>query len=88
MNPKLSVFFFAFLPQFVDAQGRDGITLPMLGLGVAFDLVTGVTMLGYVFAASAVRRSVIGRPDVMKWFGRAVVASFVVLAGRLAIAQR
>ena len=90
LNPKLSIFFFAFLPQFVDAgadPGR-GVALPMLGLGLLFVAVTGVTMVGYALAATSVRRHVVGRPRVMTWFRRTVAVSFVGLGVRLAMAQR
>lgn len=88
LNPKLSVFFFAFLPQFVDGGAGQGVALPMLGLGLLFVLVTGVTMLGYALAAASVRRHVVGRAAVMTWLRRVVGASFVALGVRLALAQR
>lgn len=88
LNPKLSVFFFAFLPQFVESGDDRRVALPMLGLGLLFVLVTGVTMVGYALAASSVRRYVVGRATVMTWMRRVVAASFVALGVRLALAQR
>ena len=87
LNPKLTIFFFAFLPQFVDA--RAGGTLgQMLQLSAVFMLVTFVVFAGYGIFAAAVRRRVVSRPAVMTWLRRVFAGAFVVLGARLAVADR
>ena len=87
LNPKLTIFFFAFLPQFVDA--RAGGTLPqMLLLSGAFMGVTFVVFALYGVFAAAVRERVVCRPAVMAWLRRTFAAAFVAMGARLALADR
>ena len=87
LNPKLTIFFFAFLPQFVD-PGQPSTTLYMIGLSGVFMLATLVVFTGYGLFAAAVRTHVISRPRVVSWMRRTFAASYAVLAGRLALADR
>jgi threonine/homoserine/homoserine lactone efflux protein len=87
LNPKLTIFFFAFLPQFVD-PGQPSTTLLMVALSGVFMLVTLVVFAGYGLFAAAVRTHVIRRPRVVTWMRRTFAASYAVLAGRLALADR
>ena len=87
LNPKLTIFFFAFLPQFV-SSGEGQATLHMLELSAVFMLVTFVVFAVYGVFAAAVRSHVISRPGVMTWMRRTFGAAFVALAGRLALAER
>jgi threonine/homoserine/homoserine lactone efflux protein len=75
LNPKLSIFFFAFLPQFVTADEVAPV-LRMSELSAVFMLMTFVVFVGYGLFAAAVRRHVISRPAVLTWMRRA-------FAGRL-----
>jgi len=87
LNPKLSIFFFAFLPQFVAADDPNSLAL-MLELSFVFMAMTfGVFVVYGVFAAS-VRSHVISRPRVMAWMRRAFAAAFVALGAKLALADR
>ena len=61
LNPKLTIFFFAFLPQFVSAD-EPGALLRMLELSGVFMLVTLVVFVVYGVFAAAVRRHVVSRP--------------------------
>jgi threonine/homoserine/homoserine lactone efflux protein len=87
LNPKLSLFFFAFLPQFVGADEPNALAR-MLELGAVFMLVTLVVFIGYGVFAAAVRRHVIARPQVLAWMRRAFAGAFALLGLRLAFAER
>jgi threonine/homoserine/homoserine lactone efflux protein len=87
LNPKLTIFFFAFLPQFVD-PGQPSTTLHMVALSGVFMGVTLAVFAAYGVFAAAVRTHVISRPRVVTWMRRTFAASYAVLAGRLALADR
>jgi threonine/homoserine/homoserine lactone efflux protein len=87
LNPKLSIFFFAFLPQFVEG-GASSASLQMVGLSAVFMLITFVVFSGYGLFAAAVRTHVIGRPRVLTWMRRAFGGAFVALGARLAFTDR
>ncbi|MFI6367346.1 LysE family translocator [Nocardia sp. NPDC050630] len=96
LNPKLTIFFFAFLPQFVptlssDPQaiaseaGTPNALVRMLELSGLFMLATFVVFAIYGACAAGVRNQVISRPAVVTWMRRVFGASFIALAGRLAV---
>ena len=87
LNPKLSLFFLAFLPQFVPA-GAANATGSMLMLAGVFMLLTFVVFVGYGAFASATRHYVISRPAVMRWLRRGFAGAFGLLGLRLALAER
>jgi threonine/homoserine/homoserine lactone efflux protein len=87
LNPKLTIFFFAFLPQFVPAKASDGLPL-MLELSAVFMLLTFVVFVAYGLFAAAIRTHVISRPRVLAWMRRAFAAAFVMLGAKLALAER
>lgn len=86
LNPKLTIFFFAFLPQFVPAGS--GAVPAMLALSGVFMLMTFAVFAGYAVFAAAVRDQVLSRPKVLDRMRKAFAASFAVLAGRLAFESR
>lgn len=87
LNPKLSIFFFAFLPQFV-GQAEAAPILRMTELSLVFMAMTfGVFVIYGVFAAS-VRSHVISRPAILAWMRRAFAGAFVLLGARLALSAR
>lgn len=87
LNPKLSIFFFAFLPQFVSPT--EPAALPrMLELSGVFMLVTFVIFAGYGVFAASVRKHVISRPRVLTWMRRSFAAAFVGLGAKLALTER
>ncbi|MBA2518669.1 MAG: LysE family translocator [Chloroflexia bacterium] len=87
LNPKLSIFFLAFLPQFVNANEPDAVSR-MLGLSAVFMLLTLIVFAGYGIAAAAVRTHVISRPRVLTWLRRTFAAAFVALGAKLALTER
>jgi threonine/homoserine/homoserine lactone efflux protein len=87
LNPKLSIFFLAFLPQFVSADEPHPLS-HMLVLSAVFMLLTFVVFVGYGLFAAAVRHHVISRPRVLTWMRRAFAGAFVALGAKLAVAER
>jgi threonine/homoserine/homoserine lactone efflux protein len=87
LNPKLSIFFFAFLPQFVPADSVNALP-QMLGLSGVFMLATFVVFALYGLFAAAMRAHVISRPAIMTWMRRTFAAAFVLLGLRLALTER
>jgi len=87
LNPKLSIFFFAFLPQFVSA-GELHPLARMLELSGVFMALTFVVFVGYGLFAAALRTHVISRPRVLTWMRRTFAGAFVALGAKLALAER
>jgi threonine/homoserine/homoserine lactone efflux protein len=87
LNPKLSIFFLAFLPQFVSA-GEPNPLARMLALSAVFMLMTFVVFVGYGLFAASIRDHVISRPRVLTWMRRTFAGAFAALGGRLAFADR
>jgi threonine/homoserine/homoserine lactone efflux protein len=87
LNPKLSIFFFAFLPQFVTGDEPHPLTHMAL-LSAVFMGLTFVVFVGYGLFAAAIRAHVISRPRVLTWMRRTFAAAFVALGVKLALAER
>jgi threonine/homoserine/homoserine lactone efflux protein len=87
LNPKLTIFFFAFLPQFV-STGEPQAFLRMAELSLVFMLLTFVVFVGYGKFAAAIRTHVISRPRVLRWMRRTFAGAFVALGARLAFTDR
>ncbi|MDH2414677.1 LysE family transporter [Nocardioides sp. CER19] len=82
LNPKLTIFFVAFLPQFVPAG--DGSLPLMLALSAVFMLMTFVVFVAYAALAGRLRERVLGSERVMRRLRQAFAACFVGLGARLA----
>jgi threonine/homoserine/homoserine lactone efflux protein len=87
LNPKLSIFFLAFLPQFIAADESAPLTR-MLELSGAFMAMTFAVFVIYGLFAAAVRDRIVTRPAVMTWLRRAFAGGFAALGARLAFAER
>jgi len=87
LNPKLSIFFLAFLPQFVAADEAH-VLARMLELSGAFMAMTFAVFVVYGLCAASVRERVISRPRVMAWLRRSFAAGFAALGAKLAFAER
>lgn len=87
LNPKLTIFFFAFLPQFVN-PGEANALPRMLALSGVFMLATFVVFAVYGVLAASVRSRVTSRPRVMAWLRRGFAGSFVALGAKLAVTAR
>jgi threonine/homoserine/homoserine lactone efflux protein len=87
LNPKLSIFFLAFLPQFVSAGELHPLPR-MLELSGVFMLMTFVVFVGYGLFAASIRDHVISRPRALTWMRRSFAGAFLVLGVKLALADR
>jgi threonine/homoserine/homoserine lactone efflux protein len=84
LNPKLTIFFFAFLPQFVTA-GEPQAFVRMLAMSAVFMAMTFVVFTGYGLFAAAIRTHVIARPGILTWIRRTFAAAFLTLSAKLAL---
>jgi threonine/homoserine/homoserine lactone efflux protein len=87
LNPKLSIFFLAFLPQFV-AQNAPSPILQLLTLSSIFMLMTFVVFVIYGLLANSFRNAVVNSPRVQSWLRRSFAAAFAGLGLNLAFAER
>lgn len=84
LNPKLTIFFFAFLPQFVGA-GDANVVFRMIDLSAVFMLLTFIVFVGYGVFAAAIRNHVITRPRILTWIRRSFAVGFAALGARLVL---
>ena len=83
LNPKLTLFFFAFLPQFIPghAGGQLGAMLALSGVFMAMTLVV---FAGYGLFAAAVREHLVSRPRIVRRMRQTFAVSVVALGAKLA----
>jgi threonine/homoserine/homoserine lactone efflux protein len=87
LNPKLTIFFFAFLPQFLDTPPAL-LDTRLIGLGAVFMLATFAVFIGYAYASAVMRDLVLRAPAVRRWLHRCLGSLLVGFAARLAISDR
>jgi threonine/homoserine/homoserine lactone efflux protein len=87
LNPKLSIFFLAFLPQFVSTDEVHPLS-QMLRLSAVFMAMTFVVFAIYGLFAASIREHVISRPRVLTWMRRSFAGAFAALGAKLAFAER
>lgn len=87
LNPKLTIFFLAFLPQFVEPNASSPVA-QLLILSSIFMAMTLAVFVIYGFLAHAFRRAVIESPRVQSWLRRGFAAAFAGLGANLALSDR
>ena len=87
LNPKVMLFFMAFLPQFADPMlGAVGAQMAVMGLAFAVITTVAYALLGA--SAGRVGERLLGRPGFARWLNRATGALFIALALRLLLTER
>jgi threonine/homoserine/homoserine lactone efflux protein len=87
LNPKLTIFFLAFLPQFVE-HGASSPLAQLLVLSGVFMAMTFAVFVAYGLLAHAFRRAVIESPRVQSWLRRGFAVTFAGLGAQLALSER
>ena len=87
LNPKLTLFFFAFLPQFLGASPGP-LDPRLIALGGVFMLMTLAVFAVYALASAAARDLVLAAPVARRWVERALGAIVIAFAARLALSDR
>lgn len=85
MNPKVTLFFVVFLPQFVDPRGAQGVTLQMLELGLIFMLQTVVVFSIFGLCAGTIGGWLKRRPRAGVWLDRLAGVTFIAIGIRVAL---
>ncbi len=86
LNPKIAVFFLAYLPQF--AGPSTGVTFQLLGLGLAFALLTWMVFSVLAIFSGDLGKWLRGRPKVASWLGWLTGGVLISLGLRLALPER
>lgn len=87
LNPKLSIFFLAFLPLFV-SPATSSPTLELFILSIVFMMMTLVIFIAYGVMANGVRRHVVNSPRAIVWLQRSFAATFAALGARMAMIEQ
>ena len=87
LNPKLTLFFFAFLPQFLGSSAQQHLG-KLVVLGAVFMLVTFAVFAAYAYASALLRDRVLGAPTVRQWFQSALGAILIGIGLDLAVTDR
>ncbi|WP_024347671.1 LysE family translocator [Lacrimispora indolis] len=84
LNPKLTLFFFSFLPQYVNSNGKNYV-IESLTYGLAFMILTLIVFMGYGILGGTAKKLIISSPKrinlLQKFFG----IIFIVFAVQLAL---
>jgi threonine/homoserine/homoserine lactone efflux protein len=88
LNPKVMLFFLAFLPQFVDVRIESPVWMQMTVMGLGFGFMTALSYIGLGWASGAASHWIAAHPAVLRWINRFAGIMFIGLAARLLIAER
>lgn len=86
LNPKLTVFFFAFLPPFLD-DSPSLFDVRLVGLGAIFMIATFVVFAVYAYGSSAIRDRILSAPSARRWLQRVLGGLLIGFGIRLAISD-
>jgi threonine/homoserine/homoserine lactone efflux protein len=87
LNPKLTLFFFAFLPQFLGSSSDPQIGR-LIVLGSVFMLVTFAVFAVYAYGSAVLRDRLLGAPIARRWFQRTLGTVLIGIGARLALTDR
>ena len=87
LNPKLTMFFFAFLPLFVSAEAVSP-TQQMIVLSAIFMGMTFFIFALYGSLASWISTYLISSPKAIRWMQRSFAVVFAILAAKLALSKQ
>lgn len=87
LNPKLSLFFLAFLPQFIPAQAEAPM-INMLVLGGVFMALTLIVFMGYGLLANRLSHYIVNSPTAVQRVQHSFAGLFALLGARLALTER
>jgi threonine/homoserine/homoserine lactone efflux protein len=87
LNPKLSIFFLAFLPQFINPNLASATSQTLI-LGAIFMAMTIVIFIGYGLFASVLRQKILNSPKILKAIKWCFASIFMALGVRLALSER
>jgi RhtB (resistance to homoserine/threonine) family protein len=87
LNPKVMLFFLAFLPQFVDPQHGAAVIWQLGLMGLTFTLITALAYSALAWSAGSVGARLAKQPRIALWLERATGIVFIAMAARLALAE-
>lgn len=87
LNPKLTIFFLAFLPQFIQPGTAEPL-LQLIMLSAVFMAMTFIVFVAYGFLAHAFRTTVMESPPIQAWLRRGFAATFAALGADLAATEK
>jgi threonine/homoserine/homoserine lactone efflux protein len=88
LNPKVMLFFLAFLPQFVDPQHGAAVIWQLGLMGLTFTVITALAYSALAWSAGSVGARLARQPRIAMWLERATGIVFIAMAARLALAER
>lgn len=86
-NPKITIFYFAYLPQFIPGQASNP-AMALFGLGVAFAVLTFLVKGPVGYGAGVLSGWLRARPQFLSWINRTSGVILVALGIKLALARR